>query len=168
MAELVSSAAKYRYLAERSGSCYRELFVNRTSVRAQSLISDMENEGLSAEQIAEVYHIPLDAVTRGRGICAPERGVFGQGAVSQPATSNRERVSQGRSMTCYLDDDVDQDLLIRLAVAHSHRLISPRSLGQSGQHDALHFLYAVSQRTPLMTRNANDFEALHEFALGAG
>ena len=71
-------------------------------------------------------------------------------------------------MTCYLDDDVDQDLLIRLAAARSHRLLSPRSLGQSGQHDALHFLYAVSQHTPLMTRNANDFEALHEFALGAG
>ena len=70
-------------------------------------------------------------------------------------------------MTCYLDDDVDQELLIRLAMARSHRLISPRSLGQSGQCDALHFLYAVSQRTPLMTRNANDFEALHEFALGA-
>ena len=31
-------------------------------MRAQSLISDMENEGLSAEQAAEVYHIPLDAV----------------------------------------------------------------------------------------------------------
>ena len=71
-------------------------------------------------------------------------------------------------MTCYLDDDVDQDLLIRLASAHAHRLISPRSLGQSGQHDALHFLYAVSQRIAIMTRNANDFEALHEFALGAG
>ena len=62
MAEFVSSAMKYRYLAERSGSGYRELFVNGTSVRAQSLVSDMENEGLSAEQIAEDYHIPLDAV----------------------------------------------------------------------------------------------------------
>ena len=55
MAVFVSSAAKYRYLAERSGSGYRELFVNGTSVRAQSLVSDMENEGLSAEQIAEKY-----------------------------------------------------------------------------------------------------------------
>ena len=71
-------------------------------------------------------------------------------------------------MTCYLDDDVDQDRLIRLATAHSHRLISPRSLGLSGQHDARHFLYAISQHIPLMTRNASDFESLHEFALGAG
>ena len=62
MTELDSPPAKYRYLAERSGSGYRELFVCGTSVRAQSLVSDMENEGLSAQQIAEVYHIPQDAV----------------------------------------------------------------------------------------------------------
>lgn len=71
-------------------------------------------------------------------------------------------------MICYLDDDVDQDLLIRLAAARSHQLISPRSLRQKGNHDALHFLYAVSQRAPLLTRNADDFAALHEFALGIG
>ncbi len=71
-------------------------------------------------------------------------------------------------MICYLDDDIDQDLLIRLAAARSHQLLSPRSLGHSGDHDALHFLRAVSQRIPVMTRNAKDFEALHEFALGIG
>jgi hypothetical protein len=71
-------------------------------------------------------------------------------------------------MICYLDDDVDQDLLIRLGAARSHQLISPRSLGRSGDRDALQFLYAATQRIPIMTRNANDFEALHEFALGIG
>ncbi len=55
-------ATKYRYLAERSGSGYRELFVCGTSLRAQSLVSDMENEGLSAEHVAEIYHLPVDAV----------------------------------------------------------------------------------------------------------
>lgn len=71
-------------------------------------------------------------------------------------------------MTCYLDDDLDQDLLIRLGAARSHRLISPRTLGRSGNHDALHFLYAASQDLPLLTRNAKDFAALHEFGLGIG
>ena len=71
-------------------------------------------------------------------------------------------------MICYLDDDVDQDRLIRLGAMRSHRLLSPRSLGHSGCHDALHFLHAASQQIPLLTRNANDFEALHEFALGIG
>jgi hypothetical protein len=71
-------------------------------------------------------------------------------------------------MTCYLDDDLDQDLLIRLAALRSHRLLSPRTLGRSGDHDALHFLYAVSQGLRLVTRNAKDFAALHEFGLGIG
>jgi hypothetical protein len=31
-------------------------------------------------------------------------------------------------MTCYLDDDLDQDVLIRLAALRSHGLISPRAL----------------------------------------
>lgn len=71
-------------------------------------------------------------------------------------------------MICYRDDDVDQDLLVQLAAARSHNLISPRLVGRSGQQDALHFLYAAAQRIPIMTRNANDFEALHEFGLGIG
>lgn len=52
----------YRYLAERSGSSYRELFVCGTDLRAQSLVSDMENEGLSAEEVAAAFHIPLEAM----------------------------------------------------------------------------------------------------------
>lgn len=52
----------YRYLAERSGSRYRELFVCGTDLRAQSLVSDLQNEGLTTEQAAEAYHIPLEAV----------------------------------------------------------------------------------------------------------
>jgi hypothetical protein len=54
-------AKTYRYLAERSGSGYRELFVCGTSLRAQSLVSDMENESLTPAQIAAAYHIPLEA-----------------------------------------------------------------------------------------------------------
>ena len=54
MTEVTPLPVKYHYLAERSGSGYRELFVVGTSLRAQSLVSDMENEGLSAEQIAEL------------------------------------------------------------------------------------------------------------------
>lgn len=52
----------YRYLAERSGSSYCELFVCGTDLRAQSLVSDMENEGLTPEEAAAVYHVPLEAV----------------------------------------------------------------------------------------------------------
>jgi uncharacterized protein (DUF433 family) len=52
----------YRYLAPRSGSGYRELFVCGTGPRAQSLISDMENEGMTPDEMAAAYHVPVEAV----------------------------------------------------------------------------------------------------------
>ena len=71
-------------------------------------------------------------------------------------------------MICYVDDDLDSNRLIGLAAAHSHRLLSPRSLGNMGTHDALHFLAATREGVPILTRNVRDFEALHEFAVGIG
>lgn len=62
MPEPIPVLKTYRYLAERSGSSYREFFVCGTDLRAQSLVSDMENEGLSPEEVAAAYHIPLEAV----------------------------------------------------------------------------------------------------------
>jgi uncharacterized protein (DUF433 family) len=58
----VEAPRTYRFLAERSGSGYRELFVHGTSVRAQTLVSDMENEGLTEDQTAAAYRIPVEAV----------------------------------------------------------------------------------------------------------
>jgi uncharacterized protein (DUF433 family) len=58
----VEVAKSYRYLSQRSGSSYRELFVCGTSLRAQSLVSDMENSGMTAEEIAAEFHLPVDAV----------------------------------------------------------------------------------------------------------
>jgi uncharacterized protein (DUF433 family) len=52
----------FRYLGERPGSSYRELFVCGTSLRAQSLVSDIENEGLTPQEAAAIFHIPLEAV----------------------------------------------------------------------------------------------------------
>lgn len=62
MASSVGAPKTYRFLSRRSGSSYRELFVCGTSLRAQSLVSDMENAGMSPEEIAAEYHLPLDAV----------------------------------------------------------------------------------------------------------
>ena len=71
-------------------------------------------------------------------------------------------------MICYLDDDLDIDRLIQLATARAHQLISPRAVGNTGIHDGLHFLYAASQAIPIMSRNIDDFKALHKFGLGIG
>ncbi|HLW63929.1 MAG TPA: hypothetical protein VKS79_01335 [Gemmataceae bacterium] len=62
MPESLSVLKTYRYLAERSGSGNRELFVCGTDLRAQSLVSDLENEGLTPEEVAAAYHIPIEAV----------------------------------------------------------------------------------------------------------
>ena len=67
MAYPVATPKTYRFLAERSGSSYRELFVSGTSVRAQSLVSEMENEGLTPEEIAAAYHLPVEAVQEAVG-----------------------------------------------------------------------------------------------------
>lgn len=62
MSQPVPALPTYRYLAQRPGSGYRELFVCGTSLRAQSLVSDMENEGMTPEEIASSFEIPVDAV----------------------------------------------------------------------------------------------------------
>jgi uncharacterized protein (DUF433 family) len=52
----------YSYLAQRAGSGYQELFVCGTALRAQTLVSDIENEGLTPQEAAAAYHIAVDAV----------------------------------------------------------------------------------------------------------
>lgn len=71
-------------------------------------------------------------------------------------------------MICYLDDDMDSDRLIGLDAAHSHQFFSPRSVGNRGICDALHFLAATRMGIPILARNVDDFDALHEFAIGIG
>lgn len=53
---------KYRYLVPRLGSAYKELFIVGTKLRAQSVVSDMENEGWTPEETAENWRIPVEAV----------------------------------------------------------------------------------------------------------
>ena len=62
MIQAPSGIRAYRYLSQRAGSSYRELFVSGTSLRAQSVVSDMENQGLSPAEIAADFHIPHEAV----------------------------------------------------------------------------------------------------------
>lgn len=62
-------------------------------------------------------------------------------------------------MTCYVDDDLDSRHLIRLGALHGQLLISPRTIGVSGQHDARHLLYASLHGINL----ADQFVALNEY-----
>ena len=70
-------------------------------------------------------------------------------------------------MEVYLDDDIDEDRLITTARGEQVRLISPRSLGLRGSHDAVHLKSAIDRRLAFMTRNYKDFPYLHDLILAA-
>ena len=62
MSQPLQAAKGYQYLSQRSDSSYRELFISGTKIRAQSIVSQMENECLTPEAIAADYHVPVEAV----------------------------------------------------------------------------------------------------------
>ena len=68
-------------------------------------------------------------------------------------------------MKCYVDDDLDSDLLLLLAASQKHEIISPRAVGLRGVRDATHLAYAVRQGVPIFSGNTGDFEALHDLTL---
>ena len=67
-------------------------------------------------------------------------------------------------MKCYVDDDLDSNLLIRLAPKYGHEMVSPRKVGLRGARDSTHFAYAVRARLPIVSGNTADFEALDDLA----
>jgi hypothetical protein len=68
-------------------------------------------------------------------------------------------------VNCYVDDDLDSDLLLRLAENQGHQLISPRAVGLRGARDAAHLAYAVRRGIPILSGNTGDFETLHDLTL---
>lgn len=62
MSQPLQTPKTYHYLSPRVGSAYRELFIRGRSIRAQSLVAEMENDGLTPAAIAERYELDVDAV----------------------------------------------------------------------------------------------------------
>jgi uncharacterized protein (DUF433 family) len=62
MSQPLKAPRSYQYLSPRAGSAYRELFILGRSIRAQSLVAEMENDGLTPHGIAERYGLELEAV----------------------------------------------------------------------------------------------------------
>ena len=62
MSQPLQAAKSYQYLSQRSDSSYRELFITGTKIRAQSIVSEMENECLTPAAVAADYHVPVEAV----------------------------------------------------------------------------------------------------------
>ena len=68
-------------------------------------------------------------------------------------------------MRLYLDDDCLNRILIRLLRALGHDVRLPADVGLSGALDASHLRLAIREQRSLITRNYEDFEALHNLIL---
>lgn len=64
-------------------------------------------------------------------------------------------------LSIYLDDSIDNDLLIALLEQRGYNVISPRFVGTTGWDDLAHLEYASQHGYVLLTADAVDFQALH-------
>jgi len=68
----------------------------------------------------------------------------------------------------YIDDDSADALLVKLLRAAKHDVVIPHDIGLQGAPDARHFQQAISRSRVLLTKNYDDFEALHDLVLFLG
>ncbi|MCS7264443.1 MAG: DUF5615 family PIN-like protein [Armatimonadetes bacterium] len=65
-------------------------------------------------------------------------------------------------LSIYLDDSIDNDLLLALLEQAGHKVVSPRTVGTTGCSDEAHLEYAVQHGCALLTADVVDSEELHE------
>jgi predicted nuclease of predicted toxin-antitoxin system len=65
-------------------------------------------------------------------------------------------------MRLYLDDDLVSHHLVRLLRTAGHDVQVPADVGVAGARDAVHLARAVQDGRICLTRNYDDFEALHD------
>jgi hypothetical protein len=66
------------------------------------------------------------------------------------------------SLNLYLDDCAYAKQLATLRSAAGHRVVTPADAGTSGMADDIHLQYAAQQVLTLITRDCDDFAALHQ------
>lgn len=71
-------------------------------------------------------------------------------------------------MKLFLDEDSSVALLVTLLRKAGHDVESTHEVGRAGEADPAQFLYAIRAGRTLITRNHDDFEALHDLVRGAG
>ncbi len=64
-------------------------------------------------------------------------------------------------LSIYLDDSLDNDLLIALLEQAGHKVVSPRFVGTTGWDDNAHLEFAAQHEYVLLTADVVDFEELH-------
>jgi hypothetical protein len=70
-------------------------------------------------------------------------------------------------MRLYLDDDSADPNLVRLLRPDGHDVQIPADVGLTGRNDQAHLAHAIRERRALLTRNADDFEDLHDLIVFA-
>lgn len=70
-------------------------------------------------------------------------------------------------MRLYLDDDSIDPGLIRLLRRDRHEVQVPADVGLDGSSDQAHLAHAIRDQRAILTRNADDFEALHDLVVFA-
>jgi predicted nuclease of predicted toxin-antitoxin system len=70
-------------------------------------------------------------------------------------------------MRLYLDDDSADPNLVRLLRRDGHDVQVPADVGLTGRSDQAHLAHAIRDRRALLTRNADDFEDLHDLIVFA-
>jgi len=66
------------------------------------------------------------------------------------------------SLKIYLDDCAYAKSLVTLLRTAGHEVVTPADAGTSGKADEIHFQHAEEHGLILLTRNPDDFAALHE------
>jgi hypothetical protein len=70
-------------------------------------------------------------------------------------------------MRIYLDDDSAGTTLVRLLRQSGHDVRLPIEIGLSGTRDATHLQYAIQESRALLSRNHDDFNAIHKLIMEA-
>ncbi len=70
-------------------------------------------------------------------------------------------------MRLYVDDDSVDPQLVRLLRRDRHEVQAPADVGLTGQRDQVHLAHAIRDQRAILTRNAVDFEALHDLVVFA-
>ena len=66
------------------------------------------------------------------------------------------------SLEIYLDDCAYAKRLVMLLGKAGHRVVTPAEAGTSGEPDEVHLEFALKHRLVLLTKDADDFQVLHE------
>jgi hypothetical protein len=67
----------------------------------------------------------------------------------------------------YIDDDSADPALLRLLRRDGHDVQVPADVGLVGSSDQVHLAHAIRDRRAVLTRNHDDFEALHDLVVSA-